>query len=148
MKSIRRTRTVCRGIGQSIDDLQLLDDRTGPAVIHDNGQRVFVPRTNMNEMNIEPVDLGDELRQRVQCRLALAPVVVSRPIARETLDQCERHALRLIRDGLLLRPVRGRDALTEVIQGLIWNVDVELTDLHSGPDIAGHDNLRWCRSTQ
>src|SRR5215467_3737205 len=62
-------------------------------------------------------------------------------MACEPLDHCERHALRLIRDRLLFGPVRGRDASTEVIQGLIGSVDVELTDLHSGFDVVGHDDL-------
>src|SRR5262249_36489670 len=85
----------------SIDDLQLLDDRAGPAVVDDQRQRVFMLRANVNEVDVQPVDLGDELRQGVQCRLASAPVVPGRPVAREFLNHCERHALRLIRDGLL-----------------------------------------------
>jgi hypothetical protein len=50
-----------RGIGQGIDDLQLLDDRAGPSVRDDERQGVFVLRTNVNEMNVDPIDLGDEL---------------------------------------------------------------------------------------
>ena len=85
MEGVRCAPAVCRGIGQWIDDLQLLDDRAGPSVIDDERQRVFMLRTNVDEVNVEPVDLGDELRQGVQLRLALAPVVVRRPIARELL---------------------------------------------------------------
>ena len=33
---------VGRGVGQRIDDLQLLDGRAGPAVGYDEGQRIFV----------------------------------------------------------------------------------------------------------
>ena len=58
------------GIGQRIDDLHLLDDRAGPAVRDDHRQRIFMLRADVNEMNVEPVDLGDELRQGVQPRLA------------------------------------------------------------------------------
>ena len=123
-----------------IDDLQLLDDRAGPAVIDDERQRVFVLRTNVDEVDVEPVDLGDELRQGVQLRLALAPVVLRRPVAREFLHHRERHALGLIRDGLLLGPVRGRDASTEVVQGLVRNVDVEGADVDGGLDGAAHDD--------
>jgi hypothetical protein len=50
------------GFRQPIDDLQLLDDRPGPSVQDDERQRVFVFRTDVNEVNVEPVDLGDELR--------------------------------------------------------------------------------------
>ena len=56
------------------------------------------------------VDLGHELGQGVEFRLALAPVVVSRPVAREVLERRERHALRRVGDGLLLWPSRGVDA--------------------------------------
>ena len=53
-------------------------------------------RAHVDEMDVEPVDLGDELRQRVQPRLDLAPVVVGRPVARELLHRRELHALRCV----------------------------------------------------
>jgi hypothetical protein len=106
---------VCRRIGQRTDDLQLLDDRPGPSVIDDERQGVLMLRSNVNEVNVEPVDLGHEVRQGLQSLLDVAPVVVRRPIAREFLSHCEGHALRVIRDGFLLRPVRRRDAPTEVV---------------------------------
>jgi hypothetical protein len=46
------------GIGQGIDDLQLLDDRTGPSMRDDQRQRVLVFGTSVQEMNVQPVDLG------------------------------------------------------------------------------------------
>jgi len=49
-------------LAQRVDNLQLLDDRAGPSVRDDERQRIFVFRTNVNEMDVEPVDLGDELR--------------------------------------------------------------------------------------
>ena len=52
---------VRRWIAQSLDDLQLLDDRARPAVIDDQRQRVFMFRTNVNEVNAKSIDLGDEL---------------------------------------------------------------------------------------
>ena len=98
MESVRCARAMRRGIGQRIDDLQLLDDRSGPSVRDDERQRIFMFRTNVNEMNVQPIDLGHELRQGVQSRLALAPIVIRRPIARELLHRRELHALRFIRD--------------------------------------------------
>jgi hypothetical protein len=56
---------MCRGVRKRIDDLQLLDDRAGPSMRDDERQCIVMFRTNVNEMNIEPVDLGDEVRQRV-----------------------------------------------------------------------------------
>jgi hypothetical protein len=43
---------MCRGIGQGIDDLQLLDDRAGPSVRDDERQRIFMLRPNVNEMDV------------------------------------------------------------------------------------------------
>ena len=31
----------------------------------DEGQRIVMLRTDMNEMNIQPIDLGDELQKRL-----------------------------------------------------------------------------------
>ena len=70
MERVLRAAAVRRGIGQRIDDLQLLDDRAGPAVGDDERQRVFMLRADVDEVDVEPVDLGDELRQGVQLRLA------------------------------------------------------------------------------
>src|SRR4051812_35217904 len=96
----------------------------------------------MNEVNVEPVDLGDELWQSVERRLAPAPVVVRHPVSGELLDHRERYALGLVFDGLLLGPVRGGDALTEVVECLVGNVDVEGADLGCGLDGDSHWNLR------
>ena len=60
---------------------------------NDQRQRIFVFRTNVNEVNVQPVDLRDELRQGVQFRLDLAPVLLRRPIVRERLDRREMHSL-------------------------------------------------------
>ena len=57
---------MCGGIGQRIDDLQLLDDRARPSVRDDEWQCILVSRPNVNEMDVQAIDLGDELRQGVQ----------------------------------------------------------------------------------
>ena len=93
----------------------------------------------MDEVDVEAVDLNDELRQGVQLRLAVAPVVLRLPVLREFLHHFERNALGLIRDGLLLGPVGGRDASAEVVQCLVRDVDVEGADVGGGLDGAAHD---------
>src|SRR5215211_8040844 len=105
-------------------------------------------RTDVDEVDVETVDLGDELRERVQVRLDRAPVVVGHPVARERLDHGQRDALGLISDGLLLGPVRGRDASTKVVKSLFWNVDVEGPDLGDGLDGAHGGLLGWGRSAR
>ncbi len=53
-------------VGQRADGLQQLDDRAGPAMRHDQRQRILMPRPDVDEVDVDPVDLGRELRQRVQ----------------------------------------------------------------------------------
>jgi hypothetical protein len=43
----------------------------------------------MDEVNVESVDLGQELRQGVEFRFDLAPVIFARPIAGERLSCCD-----------------------------------------------------------
>src|SRR5258708_18603110 len=122
MESVRCARTMRRGIGKWIDNLQLLDDRAGPPVRDDERQRIFMFRTKLNEMNIQPIDLGDELRQGVQFSLHLAPIVICRPIAREFLHRRELHPLRLICDVLLFRSAPGGNAPASTSERYFWTV--------------------------
>src|SRR4029453_4016443 len=59
---------------------------------------------------------------------------VRHPVAGELLDHGERHALRLIRNGLLLGQVRRRDAPSKVLQLLLRHIDLEGSDLRRGFD--------------
>ena len=47
-------------VGQRLDDLQLLDDRARPAVRDDQRQRVLVLGADVQEVNVQPVDLGQK----------------------------------------------------------------------------------------
>src|SRR5882724_783274 len=79
-------------------------------------------------MNVEPVDLGDELRQDLQPRLDLAPVILCLPIARESLHCRELHALRCIRDRFPIRPHRRLDAPAQFGKFRFRNVYVKRAD--------------------
>jgi hypothetical protein len=81
------------GVGEGPDGLEQLDDRAGPPVRHDHGQRVLVRRLHVDEVDVHTVDLGLELRQRVQSRFALAPVVIGRPVPGQLLHRRQLHAL-------------------------------------------------------
>ena len=70
-------------IGEWTDDFEQLDDRAWPAVRHDQRQRVRVGRFHVDEVDVQPVELGLELWQRVESRFTLAPVVLGRPEAGE-----------------------------------------------------------------
>src|SRR6266849_1481534 len=128
MERVRCARAMRRGIGKWIDNLQLLDDRAGPPVGDDERQRILMYRANVDEMNVEPIDLGHELRQGVQLRLALAPVVICPPIARECLSRRQLHALRCIGDRFALRPLGRVYAPAQLGKLRFRHVDVEGTE--------------------
>jgi len=79
-------------------------------------------------MKVYSIDRGDKVRQGVQFRFALAPVVVCPPIARELLNGRELHALRLIRDSLLVGPSRRGDAFAKIDKLLFRKIDVKGMD--------------------
>jgi len=128
-------RSTVRGrVRQRADDPEHLDDRAGPAVRHDQRQRALVSRPHVDEVDVHSVDLGRELRQRVQFRLAPAPVMVGRPVARQLLQHRQLHALRRIIDQLPGGPARRSDAAPEVGDRLAGHVDPERADF----GFAGH----------
>ena len=110
MERVRRAAAVRVGSvsGSMIFSCSMIEP--GPAVRDDERERVLVPRADVDEVDVEPVDLGHEVRQAVQLRLAPAPVVVRRPVAGELLHGRERHALRVVVDRLALGPPGRADA--------------------------------------
>jgi hypothetical protein len=62
MESVRCFSPMYRGVGDWIDNFQQLDQRARPSVRDEERHRIFMLRTNVNEMNVQPIDLGDELR--------------------------------------------------------------------------------------
>src|SRR5271167_754243 len=85
-------------------------------------------RTNVKEMNVQPIDFGYELREGVEFRLALAPVIVCRPIAGKFLNCPKRHALRFIRDRLPIRPPCRADAPAQFGKFGFWNIYLKRTN--------------------
>src|SRR5439155_2492175 len=106
-----------------------LYDRTRPAVRDDKWQRIWMFGTNVDEVNVHAINLGDELRQGVQFGFYLAPVVICRPIPRELLHRRELHTLRCVRDRFPSRPLGGVYAPAKIGEGRFWNVDMERADL-------------------
>ena len=117
-----------RRVGEKIDDPQLLDDRAGPPVRHDHRQGVLVLRAHVKEMNVQPVDFGHELRQRVEPSFDFPPVVVGRPITRDILHRSELHTLGFVVDRLLVRPARRGDAAAKIAEFVFCDVDAERTN--------------------
>ena len=107
----------------------------------DNRQRILFFRTDVNEMDVQPVDIRDELRIAFELRLDLAPVVLLHPIAGDLLHRRERHALLEIGDGLPFGPARRENPLTKVVKFLFRNVNVEVADCDLFPNLLGHGAL-------
>jgi hypothetical protein len=116
------------GVGERLDDLQLLDDRAGPPVRDDQRQRVGVPGADVDEMNVQPVDLGDEVRQVVQSRLARTPVIVRSPVAHEVLHHREPDALRVVGDRLALGPPGSVHASAQLGKLRLRETDLKRAD--------------------
>jgi hypothetical protein len=128
MEGVLGRSAVRRRVGQRLDHLQQLDDRPGPAVGHDQRQGILVGGADVDEVDIDPVDPGHELRQGVQLGLGPAPVVVGPPVANELLHLRQLGALRPVGDGLLVGPARRSQAPAEVGQLLLGDADVEGAD--------------------
>ncbi len=62
VERVRRVAAVDRRVAEGADHVQHLDDRAGPAVRDDQRQRVLVRRPDVDEVDVEAVDLGEELR--------------------------------------------------------------------------------------
>ena len=128
IEGVVRARAVRLGVGERADDLELLDDRAGPPVRDDEGQRVVMLRPHVDEVDVDAVDLGHELRQGLEPGLDRTPVVLGGPVVRQLSHRFEPNALRFVVDGLLLRPPHRRDAPTEIVEVLLRNVDTEGAD--------------------
>ncbi len=82
----------------------------------------------MDEMNVQPVDLGEEIRQGVYLRLAFAPVVLCRPILCELLHRRELHALCVARNLFAVGPFGLRDAFLQIDKLILRSFVMERAD--------------------
>jgi hypothetical protein len=112
-------------IREWVDDLELLEHRSGPAMGDDHRQSIGMLRADVDEVNVHVIDRCHELRQGVELGLGLPPVVIHPPVPHERLQLCQLHALRLIGDRLAVGPARGGDASAEIDELLVRNGDVK-----------------------
>ncbi len=73
----------------------------------------------MDEMDVQPVDLGDVLVEAVQRRLTCAPVVFVGPVRRQLPGVGQRDALAPVVDALLLGPSCAREPVSQIGQGVV-----------------------------
>src|SRR5215467_11528613 len=82
----------------------------------------------MDEVKVDTIDVGDELRVCVETRFHPAQVVSAAPVIGELLKGGGLNALGLIADHLAIGKACRADAAAEIVVGLPWNVDAERTD--------------------
>src|SRR5262245_8858841 len=84
---------------------------------------------NSQAVGAPAAQLGTELRELVEAGFGGVEVVAVSPIAAELLRVRERHALRPVVDGLPLRPARPRQALAQIADGGVTQLDAEVRDV-------------------
>ena len=133
MEGVLRTSAVLRRIGERPDDLVELDYRSRPAVGNDQRPRKRVRRADVKKVNWQPVDLGRELAEAVEHRLATPPVVAFEPIGADVLHQIQWRTLRGVVHRLALRPPRCGEAAAQVVELLFGDTQLERRDRTHAP---------------
>src|SRR5205823_14210566 len=83
---------VRRRIGQGSDRVEKLHDRSWPAVDEHQWSGIGRRGPHMQKMHGRAVDDGGVLRETVDARLVLAPVITRAPVLRELYEIAERDA--------------------------------------------------------
>jgi hypothetical protein len=84
---------------------------------------------DVQEVDVLAVDGGGELRDLVEPGLVRTPVVAGAPVLGQPLHRAQRHAVAGARPGHLVRPPGGGQALGEVVEVALRDVDAERPDL-------------------
>src|ERR1700727_87958 len=86
-------------------------------------ERVLVRGSLVNEMNVQPVDFGDELVEAVERGLTRPPVVFVGPVARQLAGVRQRNALTPVVHAFGLPPSGARQTRPQIIEYVVGNVD-------------------------
>ena len=128
-----RDHQVVAGRGEGLDDVEVLDDRPRPAVREDQRDGVGGAGADVQEVDRLAVDLGGELRVRVEAGLERAPVERRAPVLRPGLHLAERDAVLGARAGDLVGPPGAGQPVLEVVELGLRDVDAEgLDGAHGG----------------
>ena len=136
MEGVRGVAAMGLRVRQRTDDIKELHHRSGPPVRKDQREGVGVRGRHMDVMNPEAVDRGAILRELVDAGLAGRPVVLFGPVAAELFQDLERDALAPITDGFGFRPASAPEALAEIVDLRVGNVQSERLCVHQAPLIS------------
>ncbi len=142
-------------VGQRPDDLVELDNRAGPAVGQHQRGRVEMRGADMQEVDVQPVDRGQELREVVQPRVGGRPVVVLKPVPAQFLEVGQRRALRPVAHSLRVRPPGPAQPFAQVRDVGVGDVNLERPDVivhaasipRRGPPLSGGQPAQVPRSS-
>ena len=138
MERIGRIAAVAAGVGERADEIRELGDRARVPVGDDEGQRVRLGRTDVQEVDDLTVDHGGELGEPVEPRFVRSPVVVGAPVLGQLLQVSERHAPAPSHARQLVGPAGAGEPVPQVIEVRLGDVDPEGPDLGVGAFGTGH----------
>ena len=125
MEGVGGIAAVGRGVGERPRDLMHLEERPRPPVADDEWERGGALALDVDEVDAEPVDLGAELRQRVQTPLLLPPVVAVAPVRGQLLHIGQIRPHRPVCAVDLVRPPRRVQPRPQVVEDGIVDVNLE-----------------------
>ena len=116
-------------VRQRPDGVDHLDHGAGPAMGHDQRQRVLMRRLDVDEVDVDAIDLADELREPHpgaprSARSRTRPASNARGLAASPAGHPA-----IGRRQLLARPTCRADAFAKFVELLLGNVDLEGADV-------------------
>ena len=132
MDRICRPTTVRRGIGESRDHLEELDDRAWPTMGEEQRKGALVGRPGMDEVDRLPVDPGTEVGEAVEAGLLPTPVVGVQPVLDQFAQVGDRDAGVPLGPRDLVREAGTAEAAVQVLEVRLVHPDVK------GLDWVGH----------
>lgn len=112
-------------------------------------QRLRPAAADVNEVDVQAADRGEELRQLVEPALVRPPVEACAPVLDQLLEVLELGPLVPAAARRGVRPPGAGEALAKIDQHLFWDVDAERADrgVHCGdPRAPSRDRPRRTRS--
>lgn len=86
VEGVFRACAIPRRIGERLDELDLFGNGARPAMRNEQCTRILVRRANVDEMEVDTVDVRRELRQAIELRLRLPPVIAAAPVLNQALQ--------------------------------------------------------------
>ena len=117
------------GVAERPDDAGEFDHRPRPAVEEEQRRGVRLGRLHVQEVDFLTVDPGRVLRVGVQARLLGTPVEAAAPVLGELAQVADRHPTLPHRPGQAGRPPCPGEAVGQVVEVRLRDVDPEFLDL-------------------